>query len=53
MITELVEKNQPVSAKASLTERLTGQLREELEALEAFNDPQGIYARMPVGLKVQ
>jgi hypothetical protein len=27
--------------------------REELKALEAFNDPQGIYARMPVGLKVQ
>ncbi len=53
VITELVEKIQPVSAKASLTERLTGQLREELEALEAFNDPQGIYARMPVGLKVQ
>jgi len=49
----MVEKIQPVSAKAGLTERLTGQLREELKAIEAFNDPQGIYARMPVGLKVQ
>lgn len=52
-IAELVEKIQPVSAKTGLTERITGQLREELKALEAFNDPQGIYARMPVGLKVQ
>lgn len=52
-IAELVEKIQPVSAKAGLTDRITGQLREELKALEAFNDPQGIYARMPVGLKVQ
>ncbi len=52
-IAEMVEKIQPVSAKAGLTERLTGQLREELKAIEAFNDPQGIYARMPVGLKVQ
>lgn len=52
-IAELVEKIQPVSAKAGLAERITGQLREELKALEAFNDPQGIYARMPVGLKVQ
>lgn len=52
-IAELMEKIQPVSAKAGLTERITGQLREELKALEAYNDPQGIYARMPVGLKVQ
>lgn len=52
-IAELVEKIQPVSARATLPERLAGQLRGELKALEAFNDPEGIYARLPVGFTVQ
>lgn len=52
-IAELVEKIQPASAKAGLPERLLTRWREEMAALEAFNDPQGVYARLPVVLKVQ
>jgi protease-4 len=52
-IEELIEKIQPVSARASIQNQLTRRLTEELQTLRAYNDPQGIYARMPPGLKVQ
>ena len=52
-IEELIQKIQPVSARAGIQDQLTRRLAEELQTLRAYNDPQGIYARMPPGLKVQ
>ncbi len=52
-IEDLIQKIQPVSARASIQNQLTRRLTEELQSLRAYNDPQGIYARMPPGLKVQ
>ncbi len=52
-IAEMIKKVQPVAARASIYERLAGRLKQELQTLKAYNDPQGLYARMPDGLKVE
>jgi len=52
-ITELIEKLQPMSARAGVYEKMADRLHQELKTLKAFNDPQGLYARLPAGLKVQ
>ncbi len=52
-IAELVEQVRPPNAKSGVYEELLGRLQAELETLRAYNDPQGIYARLPVGLNLQ
>jgi protease-4 len=54
-IAELAEKFSPDARVAStgIVEQVTRQIRHELAALKAFNDPRGVYARMPLELTVR
>jgi protease-4 len=52
-IAELLEGLQPVSARGGLVRQLTERLERELKIIGAFNDPRGIYARMPFELNLQ
>lgn len=56
-ISELVERFSP-DARASATSggvvgQITRRLKQELAALKTFNDPQGLYARMPMELSIR
>ncbi len=53
-IAELLEQVQPsgARAKAGVYEQMMTKVETELKALRAFNDPQGIYARLPLELNV-
>jgi protease-4 len=52
-IQELIEKNTPGFAKSgSLASKIAQQLESELKLLKSFNDPQGIYARLPMNLSI-
>jgi protease-4 len=53
-ITDIVERFSP-GAKAStggVVAQITQRLQQELSALKVFNDPQGLYARMPMDLAI-
>ena len=53
-IQELIEKNAPDFAKSrSLTGRIAQQLESEVKMLRSLNDPQGIYARLPMNLSIR
>ena len=54
-IAELAEKFSPDArvAGTGIVEQVTRQIRHELAALKAFNDPRGVYARMPLELTVR
>ena len=50
-ITEMIEKFAPdarASANAGVVEKIVERMKTELAALRTFNDPQGIYARLPM-----
>lgn len=50
---EMIERRQPSRADAtSLTAKVAHRLDEEFKTLQSFNDPQGIYARMPMNLSI-
>ncbi len=56
-ISELVERFSP-DARAGATSggvvgQITQRLKQELAALKTFNDPQGLYARMPMELSIR
>ena len=52
-IQELIEKNTPGFAKSgSLAATIARQLESELKLLKTFNDPQGVYARLPMNLSI-
>ena len=52
-IQELIERNSPGLARSgSLAARIAAQLENELKILKSFNDPQGIYARLPMNLAI-
>ncbi|HUR57678.1 MAG TPA: signal peptide peptidase SppA, partial [Opitutaceae bacterium] len=52
-IQELIEKNAPGFAKSgSLAAKIARQLESEVKLLKTFNDPQGIYARLPMNLSI-
>ncbi|MCC5023488.1 MAG: signal peptide peptidase SppA [Candidatus Synoicihabitans palmerolidicus] len=53
VITEALNKFGAASAHTGLVGEITERLNASLEQLGQFNDPQGIYARMPVELIVQ
>ena len=51
---ELFEKFIPNNARASgLTGMISARLEAELAPLRSFNDPHGLYARLPLNLKIQ
>lgn len=54
VIGEMIEKVQPSTrVKGGLVTQVTSRLEEELSVLKACNDPRGVYARLPLGLKVE
>jgi protease IV len=54
VIQDLIEKRTPSRAhSAGLAEQIAARVAAELKMLHSFNDPQGIYARLPINLSVQ
>jgi len=53
-VQELVEKMAPNNARANsgLIGQLEARVKTELQTLRAFNDPQGLYARLPLELAI-
>ena len=49
----LADHNAPESRLPGLVSKLTSQLKAEAAALEQFNDPLGVYARLPFELRVR
>lgn len=49
-IAEMMEHMQPSGARVSVYEQMLAKVQSELKTLQAFNDPQGIYARLPLEL---
>jgi protease-4 len=53
-ITELMERFAPdAKARAGVVGQITQRLQQELVTLKTFNDPQGLYARMPLDLSIR
>ncbi|MEX2043853.1 MAG: signal peptide peptidase SppA, partial [Opitutus sp.] len=53
-IQELVEKNVPGFIESrGMAGRIAGRIEEELMLLRSFNDPRGIYARLPMNLSIR
>jgi protease IV len=52
-ITELIQRLQPAGARSSVYSKLLHRLETELKTLNAYNDPQGIYARLPVSISIR
>jgi protease-4 len=51
---DLIEQNTPGFAQSnSIAARLTRHIEAELKFLQSFNDPKGIYARLPMNLNVR
>lgn len=54
VIQELLERTVPRYAHSTkLTDRIAGRVREDLKVLRSFNDPHGVYARLPLGFNVR
>jgi protease-4 len=51
-LAETLNGNQQPLSKADLPGRVAQKVKSELHTLSGFNDPQGIYARMPMGLEL-
>ena len=47
-----ISPNSQVLGHTGLVGQIADRLQEELKVLQAFNDPQGVYARMPVELSI-
>lgn len=52
-IQELIEKKRPNRAESSLTHQVVSRVEQELKTLQSFNDPKGVYARLPLNLPLQ
>ena len=53
-ITELMERFSPdAKARTGVVGQITQRLQQELATLKTFNDPQGLYARMPLDLSIR
>ena len=53
VIQEALGQLQPGSARAGLFGKLIGDAEQVVAELEKFNDPRGIYARMPIDLRIK
>jgi|UniRef100_UPI00404B5D71 protease IV len=49
-IAELFQRLQPAGARSGIYSDLLRRMEMELKTLNAYNDPQGIYARLPINL---
>ncbi len=53
-IAEMVEKMAPNNARATgVLGEVEARLRSELKVLNSFNDPQGVYARLPIQITIR
>lgn len=53
VIQELLEQRRPSRAGAEgLAQKVLNQLEQDLKALRSFNDPRGVYARLPFDLSI-
>ncbi len=53
-LAEMFEKMTPRNARVNgLLARIASRVEAELKTIEAFNDPQGIYARLPANLAIE
>ena len=54
-IQEFVERNAPRYARSQsgLSGQIAGRIEQELKALNAFRDPRGVYARLPINLSIR
>jgi protease-4 len=54
VLQDLIDRRRPNRADAStLTAKIAQRLEQELKTLESFNDPQGVYARLPMTLSLR
>jgi protease IV len=54
LITEILEKGMPSGARSSaVLDQVVSQVKSELSTLNQFNDPRGIYARLPLDMLVK
>jgi protease-4 len=54
VIQEMIEKTAPRYAHSTrLTDQITDRVREELKTLRSFNDPNGVYARLPLSFNLR
>lgn len=53
VIKELLEKRRPAQAEDTLAGKVEARVEQEIDALRAYNDPQGIYTRLPMNLSIQ
>ncbi len=53
VLSEMFEKIQPNARQSGIVGRITNRVEQELSVLKAMNDPQGIYARLPVDLRIE
>lgn len=53
VISELLNDFQQVRTSGGLAVQVLGRIEAELKSLRTFNDPQGIYARMPLELNIR
>lgn len=52
-IAEMLEDIVPAGARASIYDGMIGRFEDELKILKSYNDPQGLYARMPVSITLE
>jgi protease-4 len=53
-IQEFIEKNTPGQAQSnSLAKKVAQRVESDLKMIRAFNDPQGVYARLPLNLAIR
>jgi len=50
---EFFEKLAPNNARTGIVGQITARLDDELKTLRTFNDPRGLYARLPMNLEIQ
>lgn len=54
VIQEFIERTTPRYAHSSrLTDQIAVRLREEMKTLQSFNDPAGVYARLPLSFNLR
>lgn len=54
MLTSWLENVRPMQTKqSSLVSQVTARVEEQVKVLQQYNDPRGIYARMPLDIQVR
>lgn len=53
VIKDLIEKRRPTQADDTLAGKIEARVEQEINTLRAYNDPQGVYTRLPMNLSIQ